>query len=296
MTLRFEGIGRIGFLTLIALASCSESDANPEGAGGGTGGGAAGTSTTAGMTSTSGSGGAGMAGTSSNGGGSAGTTSAGSNAGGTTAGAGGTTAGAGGAAGTGGGGGSGGAKSKTTFFVTSDTSKTGNLGGLTGADKRCQDLAQAAGFGDHTWKAYLSTTTENAKARIGEGPWVNAKGDTVAMNLTELHALKGNAQLFVDEKGMPIDGQWNGSSGADNHHDILTGSSPTGELVAGKNCMDWTSADAGLLAMVGHSDGMGPGMATTGTYSSWNSSHENGSCADTAPKGGAGKIYCFASD
>jgi hypothetical protein len=287
MTLGFEGIGRIGFVTLTVLASCSESDTSP----GGSGGGSAGTSTAAGTTSSSGS--TGMAGTTSTAGSSAGATSAGSSAGGTAAGAGGV---GGSSAGAGSGGGSAGAKSKTTFFVTSDTSETGNLGGLTGADERCRDLAQAAGLGDHTWRAYLSTTTENAKARIGEGPWVNAKGDTVAMNLTELHALKGNAQLFVDETGMPIDGQWNESSGADNHHDILTGSSPAGELVAGKNCMDWTSSDASLMAVVGHSDGMGPGKATTGTYSSWNSSHENGSCADTAPKGGAGRIYCFASD
>jgi hypothetical protein len=50
------------------------------------------------------------------------------------------------------------------------------------------------------------------------------------------------------------------------------------------------------MAMIGHSDGMGPGKNTDGNYSSWNSSHENGSCADTAPKGGAGKIYCFAKD
>jgi hypothetical protein len=294
MTLRFEGIARIGFVAASLLLACSESDPAP-GNGAGTGG------STAGSTNTAGSGGSGTAGGMA-GSGTAGTAAGSTAAGSSTGGAGGSAGGAGGSggstAGTGGGGGSGGAKSKTTFFVTSDTSKTGNLGGLTGADKRCQDLAQAANIGDHTWKAYLSTTTENAKDRIGTGPWVNAKGDTVAMNLTELHALKGNAQLFVDEKGMPIDGQWNGSSGMDNHHDILTGSSPAGELVVGKNCMDWTSASAepGMVAVVGHSDGMGPGMATTGTYGSWNSSHDNGSCADTVPKGGAGKIYCFAKD
>jgi hypothetical protein len=293
MSLRFEGIRRIGFVALTVLVSCSESDTNPGGGAGGTSGGSGDMPAIAGMSS-SGMAGMSVAGMSA-GGSSAGTSSAGSNAGGTAGSAAGGASGSGGA-GSGGSGGSGGAKSKTTFFVTSDTSKTGNLGGLSGADKRCQDLAQAAGIGDHTWRAYLSATTENAKARIGEGPWVNAKGDTVAMNLTELHALKGNAQLFVDEKGMPIDGQWNGSSGMDNHHDILTGSSPEGELVAGKNCMDWTSADAGMLAIVGHSDGMGPGMSTADPYSSWNSSHENGSCADTVPKGGAGKIYCFAKD
>ena len=34
------------------------------------------------------------------------------------------------------------------FFVTSAKSKTGNLGGLVGADRICQGLAAAAGQGD----------------------------------------------------------------------------------------------------------------------------------------------------
>src|SRR3954463_10984452 len=67
-----------------------------------------------------------------------------------------------------------------SFFVTSQTSMTGNLNGLTGADATCTTLATAGGAGDKVWKAYLSTTTENAKDRIGAGPWFNAKGVQVA--------------------------------------------------------------------------------------------------------------------
>src|SRR6202166_1445589 len=70
-----------------------------------------------------------------------------------------------------------------TFFVTSAGSGNGaDLGGLAGADQRCQQLAQAAGAGGHTWHAYLSTqaangqTAANARDRIGKGPWTNAKG------------------------------------------------------------------------------------------------------------------------
>ena len=73
-----------------------------------------------------------------------------------------------------------------SFFVTSQTSKTGNLGGISGADATCTTLAAAAGAGDKVWKAYLSTTTENAKDRIGKGPWFNAKGTLVAADLTAL--------------------------------------------------------------------------------------------------------------
>ena len=63
-----------------------------------------------------------------------------------------------------------------SFFVTSQNPGTGaNLGGLEGADAWCASLAEAAGAGGKTWRAYLSTSAENARDRIGPGPWVNAK-------------------------------------------------------------------------------------------------------------------------
>src|SRR5262245_13252433 len=62
-----------------------------------------------------------------------------------------------------------------SFFVTSATSVTGNLGGLTGADATCQRLATAVGQGNRTWRAYLSVERDpsnnnqptHAKDRIG---------------------------------------------------------------------------------------------------------------------------------
>lgn len=300
MVLRFEDIARIGAGSLLLLG-CSGSDpagtAGTGGAGNGAGGMASAGTASGGSASPGGAGssasGASSAGTASGGASNAGNAgSAGSNAGSSAGGSAGSNAGSGGAA-AGSGGGSG--KSTTTFFVTSDTSKTGKLGGLAGADKRCQDLAVKAGFGDHTFHAYLSTSTVNAKDRIGSGPWLNAKGLTVAPNLATLHsaATKGDHSIFIDENGMPIHGQWDGGPV---EHDVLTGSMPDGTVQAGKTCQDWTSDAAADTAWVGHSDGMGPGMATTGTYTSWNSSHENGGCNDTAPKGGAGRLYCFAID
>lgn len=42
----------------------------------------------------------------------------------------------------------------TSFFITSTSmGKGGDLGGLQGADKHCQDLATAAGAGGRTWRA-----------------------------------------------------------------------------------------------------------------------------------------------
>ena len=302
MTLRIAGIARIGIVSSFLMVACSSDEpATPSGSGGAgtSAGGMANAGTATGGAGNPGSAGTNTAGTNT----AAGMATGGAGAGGASAGTGGTsTAGSGGASagssvgGSSGSGGSGGAgnKSKTTFFVTSDTSKTGKLGGLEGADKRCQDLATKAGFGDHTFHAYLSTSTVNAKDRIGTGPWTNSLGTLVAQDLTALHAAKGNVDVFgVDENKMKINGQWNAGTGT-NEHDILTGSMPDGTVQAGKTCMDWTSDASGMTAQVGHCDGMGPGMATTGTYPSWNSSHENGGCNDTAPKGGAGRLYCFA--
>jgi hypothetical protein len=188
-----------------------------------------------------------------------------------------------------------------SFFVSSAKSKTGNLGGLHGADRICLLLASAAGLGNKTWRAYLSVERDpdsnkpvDARDRIGTGPWVNANGVVVAKNLEELHARKGDADVFVDEHGQRIPGNWP-ESPKPTEHDILTGSTAEGRLMAGRTCNDWTSDASDRQAQVGHSDGLGPGGNSSGSYSIWNSSHENGSCANTAPRGGAGRIYCFAT-
>jgi hypothetical protein len=188
-----------------------------------------------------------------------------------------------------------------SFFVTSTRSKTGNLGALLAADSLCQSLATAAGAGNRTWRAYLSVERDadngnqptNARSRIGVGPWFNAKGVMVASDLTELHARKGNSTVFIDEKGQPINGQWTGSP-SPVEHDIMTGSAADGTLLPGLTCGDWTSDSATTVGQVGHSDGFGPNQDTSGSLSSWNSAHTNQNCSNTAPRGGAGRIYCFA--
>jgi len=186
-----------------------------------------------------------------------------------------------------------------SFFVSSQKSTTGNLGGLRGADATCQSLAAAAGAGSRTWRAYLSVEHDqdgrptNARDRIGGGPWANVNGVVVANNLTELHSRKGDSAVFVDERGQRINGQWTGSP-APVEHDIMTGSNADGTLMAGSTCNDWTSDSASFFAQVGHSDGFGPNQDQSGTLASWNSAHANQNCSNTAPRGGAGRIYCFA--
>src|SRR6202051_5054759 len=120
-----------------------------------------------------------------------------------------------------------------TFFITSvGSGKGGDLGGLAGADAHCQALAQAAGAGNKTWRAYLSTSARgganavNARDRIGNGPWQNAKGTVIATSVADLHSdnnkmIKANA---LDEKGQPIKVRGD----RPNMHDILTGSDKDG--------------------------------------------------------------------
>jgi hypothetical protein len=188
-----------------------------------------------------------------------------------------------------------------SFFVTSATSVTGNLGGLAGADATCQRLAAAVGEGTRTWRAYLSVEHDaangnqptNARDRIGVGPWRNANNVVVANNLAELHARSGDAAIFVDERGQRINGQWTGSP-SPVEHDALTGSNADGTVLVGQTCSDWTSASSTLTAQVGHTDGLGPGQSTAGALASWNSAHMNQNCSNTAPRGGAGRFYCFA--
>ena len=190
---------------------------------------------------------------------------------------------------------------RMTFFVTSATSTTANLGGLRSADETCLRLATAVGAGGRTWRAYLSAERDpdngnrptNARDRVGSGPWINANGVTVASTLAELHSRTGNVDVFVDERGQRINGQWPGSP-TPNEHDILTGSTSEGNVMTGFTCSDWTSTSTDLQAQVGHADGLGPGGSTAGTLSSWNSAHASASCANTAPRGGAGRFYCFA--
>jgi len=190
-----------------------------------------------------------------------------------------------------------------TFFITSaGPGKGADLGGIEGADRHCQSLAQAAGAGGKTWKAYLSTQgagAVNAKDRIGRGPWVNAKGVVVAKDVADLHGASNNLNkdTALSEKGEVI----NGRGDTPNRHDILTGSQSDGTAFTGaddRTCGNWSKSGAGA-AMVGHHDRKG--LNDSAPMLSWNSSHPSrgaeGGCsqADLKSTGGDGLLYCFAA-
>src|SRR6185436_14847033 len=170
-----------------------------------------------------------------------------------------------------------------SFFVTSTVPGGGNLGGLAGADQICQNLAAAAGAGNKTWHAYMSqqaqgnTPSVNARGRIGQGPWYNAKGQLIASNVGDLHGDQQRDRNTIrkatalDEKGNMV----NGVGDMPNQHDMLTGSDSDGRAFTDgldHTCNNWTSDAATNRAMLGHMDRQG------GNNTSWNSSHMSRDC------------------
>ena len=162
-------------------------------------------------------------------------------------------------------------------------------------------LAKTAGAGGKTWRAYLSTSTVDAKSRIGNGPWYNFKGELIAQSLADLHTADKNkisGTTALTEKGTAP----NYLAAKDGNvapiaqplqHDILTGTNEDGTKNA-DTCRDWTVGDASAKAMLGHADRLGrnPGL------NSWNAIHASQGCGQEQlqPTGGAGMLYCFASN
>lgn len=173
-----------------------------------------------------------------------------------------------------------------SFFVTSENPGSGgDFGGLAGADAHCTALAEAAGVTGRTWAAYLSTQDENARDRIGSGPWMNVEGVEIAAEIETLDGENNiSTETALDENGAVIDGR---------RHDILTGSLPDG-TVAEQTCEGWTSAAEDGSGFVGHHNRTG--LDDSASSRSWNSSHPSRGCHLEGLRGtaGDGLVYCFA--
>jgi hypothetical protein len=127
-------------------------------------------------------------------------------------------------------------------FVTSKLFE-GNLGGLAGADQKCQALADAAGLGGE-FRAWLSDADTPITARFpaSQGRYVRVDGVVIANNSSELALGKAlMAPISVDETGTaPLPAispyAWTGQ-GTDVNSNVLY-------------CADWTSSstdDGGLI-------------------------------------------------
>jgi len=187
-----------------------------------------------------------------------------------------------------------------SFFIATGLGKGGDLGGINGADARCQQLATAVGAGNKVWRAYLSTSANggsiNARDRIGKGPWQNSKGTVIATSVEDLHSDKNklDRENSLTERG----GMVSGFGMTPNWHDVLTGSTMEGRAWPGNmalTCNNWTSSGFGS-AMLGHIDRRGG--ADTVFQKSWNSAHQSRACSqdDLIATGGNGMFYCFATE
>jgi hypothetical protein len=188
----------------------------------------------------------------------------------------------------------------TSFFITStNPGKGGDLGGLSGADAYCTQLATQAGIQGKTWAAYLSVPALNgepavhARERIGSGPWYNVRGVEIAASIDSLHGENNlNKDTALTERGETVHGRGD----TPNEHDILTGSTANGyasDSTEDTTCAGWTSGAEGS-ALVGHHDRIG--RDESAPMKSWNAAHPSRGCSTDALRstGGAGLFYCFA--
>lgn len=114
-------------------------------------------------------------------------------------------------------------------FVSS-TTHTGNLGGLDGADQRCQMLAAAEGL-PGTYKAFLSNSKISAFTRLSRPAktYKLVNGAVVASNSNTFLSNAHSANIDLDEMGKVTSG------------DVWTGTTELGHGLGG--CSDWTSTN-----------------------------------------------------
>jgi hypothetical protein len=211
----------------------------------------------------------------------------------------------------------------------------GDLGGLAGADAKCQEAAKDVGS-CRTWHAFLSVTDDgsgspvNAIDRIGTGPWYDINGYLLAENVAGLlHTRPDGATDPVWNDGWndwPFNKCLTTELGNCNHsygdsHDTLTGSDRQGQLVNADmkfTCNDWTSTDVNVQLPIGHSWPRNLNDASDDT-ANWILAHTNcttgpgpnpGDCNGCGANinigntmepgvggdGGYGAWYCFAVD
>jgi hypothetical protein len=218
-------------------------------------------------------------------------------------------------------------------FSGSDQGFGGDLGGITGADSLCERAAMESSTcaGNKQWRAFLSTTQEDAIDRIGTGPWHDRVGRLLANNLEELlndrppNAHPEIIDDFPNEYGIPNQYPNSDAEAVDNHQ-TLTGTGTDGRLYTQDaesgmegpgggstqcpggwtpekaTCWDWTSKEPDGCPRVGHS--WPSELSGVNWMSVWNESGcapgvvlVQGPFTDdntVGSYGGYGGFYCFA--
>lgn len=114
----------------------------------------------------------------------------------------------------------------------------GNFGGLTAADSKCAEAAQAAALGG-SFIALLSDSATNAIDRVaGDGPWALLDGEVAFPTRADIAAVPLVA-LRVDERGRTLGTgcSWTGSK--------------IGAKLAPERCLDWTVMDLSNVGRTG---------------------------------------------
>jgi hypothetical protein len=209
-------------------------------------------------------------------------------------------------------------KSQNGFGGDFRFGETGDGAGLRGADKICAAAAEIGlpGAGAKEWRAFLSTSTVNARTRIGAGPWYDRKGRLIAQNLTALLKERPEGAEAAIRDDLPNElGDPNraGSAegAADDNHDVVTGTNASGDYDGSNTCSDWTSTTATGTGGGGIGGQNGPRIGHSWPAMSgrnWMAAHRAPGCAPSVALvqtgggsgtgigngGGYGGIYCFA--
>lgn len=157
----------------------------------------------------------------------------------------------------------------SVVFISSEIYQGFALGGLYGADQRCQSLAAKAGLERYlTFRAWLSTPTMSASDRLlhSRGRYVLVNGLVVAQDWDALTSGVLENAIAVDEHSQTQD--WG----------VWTGTLPNGQPALGSEfCEDWDD-DSGLLKF----GGTGLSTSIDGTWSFFNQ----------GPCGSELRLYC----
>jgi hypothetical protein len=160
------------------------------------------------------------------------------------------------------------------MFLTSETYVPGTLGGLEGADARCNALAQKAPLPGH-YKAWLSTSTVDARSRlitpggVAASGWMRPDGRPFAVSLEAL--LRGQI-LFPPRVAE------NGTEVLADHVDVATGTDQFG-LRLKRTAGDWSSPTEDF--------DYGTAVATVVDWTN---------LVVAAPAGTPSHLYCFGVD
>jgi hypothetical protein len=145
---------------------------------------------------------------------------------------------------------------------------TGNLGGVAGADAKCQAAAGDAGW-PGTFRAWISDDFSSPSIRFDRspGPYVRTDGRRVALNWNHLTEANFFNAISLNEAAGQV------------FSDVWTATTTDGKQNPNSTtpCRNWTST-GGLIAYVGESNQTGEG---------WTGADKFHDCFETFP------LYCF---